>query len=186
MCPILAHHSTMTTSKPDSWELALSTTPPQRCHSWSVHASQTGDIPSAPGSSGQGGLHFGLYGSETIGETVLGRLPPPGHCTNNNWNTPPSFCEKGLSTWPAASAWQACFHTSRNYGGALRECRWGIPSLSSHLALLQLTSTAEKKAHTLRVQSFQLSLRGHLQITGSGGQQDLWLLSHRTMYICLP
>lgn len=43
------------------------------------------------GPGGGGGLHSGTHGIATIGETVLGRLPCPEHCTGRRPKHTPSL-----------------------------------------------------------------------------------------------
>lgn len=45
----------------------------------------------------------GSHGTMAIGQTVLGRLPPAGHCTDSELkHTTQSFCEAGLFECPGA------------------------------------------------------------------------------------
>lgn len=75
--------------------------------------------------------------SQTIEDTVLGRLLPPEDCPNSN------SCAKGL----------VCCNWSFILGVGCRFPTQGtgqrIPSLSSPLASLLVTGTSQKRAHTL-------------------------------------
>lgn len=71
----------------------------------------------------------GPCGSETIGERVLSRLPPPGHCTDKGLKHTPSLPMKKahllyLEFQPEGQA--SGYHTFRSYESALRECRPGL------------------------------------------------------------
>ena len=81
----------------------------------------------------------GFLSTETIRETFLGRLPPPGHGTDADWNTAPDF----LWERPIYLSWSFSlrgrlhvYHTSRGYGGALRECRLGHASSAFSIGLV--------------------------------------------------
>ena len=99
-----------------------------------------------------GGLLFlgptGLWQSET----VLGRLPSSGHCTDSKLKHTPSLCEKGLFTCPGASAWGTCFKFVTNLKGRVvlsGNVGQGMPPPHSPSALLRLTSTSQKGAYIL-------------------------------------
>ena len=94
----------------------------------------------------------GPCGSETIGERVLSRLPPPGHCTDKGLKHTPSLPMKKahllyLEFQPEGQT--SGYHTFRSYESALRECRPRAPSLCSPLTLLQFTVTFQNGAYRL-------------------------------------
>lgn len=101
----------------------------------------------------KGDCILGPCGYETIGESVLGRLLTPGHHTNNTLKHIVSLPMKKIYLTYSFSLTGRLqvYHTSRNYGNALRECRLRDTifelslGLGSHL--VQLTSTSQK-AHT--------------------------------------
>lgn len=68
----------------------------------------------------------------------------------------------------------------------LRECRQGDTICVLSLGTSQLSGTAHKGAYILvYIPDSWNWPRGHLQISWSGGQQDLWLKSYRTVNICI-
>lgn len=97
------------------------------------------------------GLHSGSPGTLSTRETVLARLPPPGHC--QSW----SFGLRGrLQGW----------HTSRGSGGDLRAHRpWGIIFVIPHSFATAHQYLPERGLYTCSEPWFlQLLTRGHLQI----------------------
>lgn len=68
------------------------------------------DTPWAPGSGGWGDCVSGPHRTETMRETVLGRLPHPGHSSDSQVKYIPNFAyEKGPFTCQGASPWEADF-----------------------------------------------------------------------------
>ena len=98
-------------------------------------------IPGTPHSSDQGGCPRWSYGTVTIRETVLGRLPTQDTTQTADQNTspPPSLSVKEayllvmeLQPERQVSGW----HTLGHYRGALRNVIWGTPSFPSPSASL--------------------------------------------------
>ena len=114
----------------------------------------------------------GSHGVTTIWESVLGRLPPPGHCTESRRKPHPhphlSVEEAYLPVLglqperqPSGLAhiWRPVELLSGNTGR-------GTPSLRSPSALLQLASIYQRAAYTLVWSpEFWLLPRGHLRMT---------------------
>lgn len=74
------------------------------------------DASSSPGFGGWWACIPGSPGIVATGETVLGRLPPPGHCAHSRLrHTPQSFCEEDLFARPGALAWRAGFNLTQIY-----------------------------------------------------------------------
>lgn len=108
------------------------------------------DTPLMSRSSGQWRLHFWSHRSETIAETVFGRLPPPRHNTDNRQKHTLRLSVKG----PVYLSWrfnlrgrlQVYTHVeaidvlSGNEG-------WGMLSFYSLSTSLQLISIPKKGAH---------------------------------------
>ena len=95
----------------------------------------------------------GNYRTLTIVETVLGRLPHPGHCTDTaDWNTPLPF----LRNRPTCLSWSLSlrgslqiWHTYRDYEMISGNVGQRIPSLFSPSALLQFSGISHERAYTL-------------------------------------
>lgn len=85
---------------------------------WQMYTVHLRDATLLPASGGRGACVIGSHKGVTIRETVFGRLPPPGHCTDTRLrHNPHSFCEKGLLSW-SFRLWgrlQIC-HKSGGYG----------------------------------------------------------------------
>lgn len=118
--------------------------------------------------------------SETIGETILGKLQPSGHCTENRLKH--TSCVKGLFTCSWALAWGTGFrfvvHLVGGHGETCHFCALPSPHYNCLLPTRQ-----ELKHHlepgVLKPCSEDTS---RAQITWSRDQQRLWL-SHRGLCI---
>ena len=97
----------------------------------------------------RGACVSGPHGTETIGESVLGRLPPPKHCTESRLKHTLSLPVKKtyllVQIFSLRDGLQAC-HISKGYRNALREHR-----LRDTIFLLSLGLVAvhQKGAYTL-------------------------------------
>lgn len=117
------------------------------------------------GSGELGTCTSGSHGTETIKETFPGRLPPP-----RAWKRRRRKRRRRRKLWFIYLSYNFSMrgrlqkdHTSRGYGGALRECRPGTPSLHPAFALLHLVGTSQKRVYILEPWFSQLSLRAHIQ-----------------------
>lgn len=122
----------------------------------------------------------GPHGSETVA-AVLGRLPPPGHCTDSRMKHITVFLwKRPIYLSYRFSLRDRCQFTTHLEATKMLSGNggWGTPSLHSPLTLLQLTGTSWEGAHNLSgVPIFsQLLWRGHLRLTG--------LEASRVYYCC--
>ena len=104
--------------------------------------SNPGDHPWAPGSNG---LLSWVHGSVTIRETVLSRLPLPGHCADSRLKHTVSFCERGLFASYGSLAQGAGFWAGTplvTCRGALRKQFWGHHLYALPLSHYSLTVSA--------------------------------------------
>lgn len=107
----------------------------------------------------------GPHGSETIRKTVLGRLPPQGHCRQETNTHPQSSCEKGLFTCPEASVWGAHFRTTTHLE-AMEALSQNVRQGNAIFVLFLGLTTAchylpQRSPYThLEPQFLQVSLRG--------------------------
>lgn len=92
------------------------------------------------GGVGAGLVFLGPSGTETIGETVLGRLLSPGHSTNIRLKHILVFL------WKRPIYSSSHLQTMRELLGNVGH---GAPSLCSPLALLQFTVISQKRAYIL-------------------------------------
>lgn len=91
----------------------------------------------------------GLCSWVTIGETIFGKLPSPGHCTNNRMKHIQSIREKGLFLvlvlqLEGQISGMSHLEATKAFLG---NTGWGRPSLHTPLALVQHTGTSQKGAY---------------------------------------
>lgn len=135
-----------------------------------------------------GGLRFWAHGSETIRETVLGRLPSPGFFTDSNNDTrQPSVKEAYL---PILEVWleeQASGLASGLVWSSSKRNHWSgnaIFAISFCLNIAhQYLPEKESLSICLKPLFFQLPLRKYNNSDITKGQWGLYLQSHRTVYI---
>lgn len=110
----------------------------------------------------------GSHRTVTIGDTVLGRLPPEGHCPYSRLKHMPSLSVKETSML-ILEFWGMLLlqHTSRGAEEILSgNTGLGTPPLHSLSALPQLTGTLQKGVYNLVWNLDFLTLVGQLEITG--------------------
>lgn len=92
---------------------------------WQMYTVHLRDATLLPASGGRGACVIGSHRGVTIRETVFGRLPPPGHCTDTRLrHTPILFVKKAYC--PGAFACGAGFRFATSLeamGGPIRENR---------------------------------------------------------------
>lgn len=111
-----------------------------------------GDDPWLPGSGGQGDLHFWVPWTKTIGEIILGRLPPPSTLHREPTETHPSLSVKEayvlvLEFQPEDQA--LGWHTSRDLQTCFQGSRWSTLSLHSPCASFECTSISQVGTYIL-------------------------------------
>lgn len=127
------------------------------------------------------------HGTVAIKEVVLGRLSLTEHCTDNRLRHTPvflcrrplglfwSFCLRGrLQVWHTSSRLQSFLSSSIGCGHHL-----GVIFL---LCFSLPVSPREKKAYLLSSGICHCHPRNTARLPG---RQDLYLQSHRTIYICM-
>lgn len=103
-----------------------------------------------------------------IRETVIGRIPSSGHCTQSRLKSTPNISVKGAyllvledQLWSRLPVW----HTSRDLGGTIRKCRSGntIFILSLYYTIVYENSPERSLYTHLEPHFWQVLSRGHFQ-----------------------
>ena len=144
--------------------------------------------PWLPGSAGQGPCILGSNVTITSKETVLGRLPLLGHCTDLRLKVTPVFLENKpicLSSRFGMRGSHLIWHTSRN----ILKCSLGTEAGRCHLCALPLpysrlpVSPKKEFLHFSVILICWLPSREHLYTIWFRSQWDFCLWSHR-LFIC--
>ena len=138
----------------------------------------------------RGHIILGCIGLEQL-ETVLGRLPFPGHCTNNGLTHSRSFYEKErlYLSWSFSLriGFRFATHldTIEELSGNVHRETLSLCFFLPSLQLADMPISTDGANIPIWSQIFAAVAQEHLQISWSGGQQDLSLRLHRTAYICI-
>lgn len=95
----------------------------------------------------RGAYVLGSHRMIRIGERVLDRLPPPGHCTDSRVKHTPSF--SGRADLLVLEGQAVVWHTPGASRSALREDRLVGAISAPSLCLIQLTGISQKGTHTV-------------------------------------
>lgn len=100
-----------------------------------------------------GDLRYSSWGTQTIRNRVLAKLPNPVHCADSRLKHTPTTC---LYERPFYSSWSfnlrdrlQVYHTPSGYREAPKKCRQGDTIFEPLLASPHFLGTTEKGAHTL-------------------------------------
>lgn len=122
------------------------------------------------------GLYFWVPWAYKIRQIARSWLPLPTTAQTTDWNTP-CLCEKVVCLYSSlglkADLWSSVL--SENGGSGCSICA---------LTMSCCSSFRRKIIHTSGVLIWWLSPKGHLHIS-CGGQEGLYLYSHKIVYICI-